>query len=259
MDSALEDPSLSYWSRSASPLHALVFLLPLICLYELGSWIYLRNPAENTLREIEAKKLLGSFFELFGVAGLFLPGIALVTVLIVWHTLSREPWRVRWPTLGGMIAESAAWTIPLVVLGAVHTSATQVAADVAMVQAEGGSAGLAALPWQSRLTIAIGAGLYEEMLFRLVGIALLHTLLSDLLGARASVANACSITGAAIAFAVYHDSVLTVSGIRWSNLFFFAAAGIYLGTIYVLRGFGIAAATHTLYDVLVLVLLPNFE
>ena len=40
-------------------------------------------------------------------------------------------------------------------------------------------------------------------------------------------------------------------------LFFFFTAGIYLGFLYVIRGFGIAAATHAAYDVVATTLLAS--
>ena len=118
-------------------------------------------------------------------------------------------------------------------------------------------ADLYTMPWQARLTIALGAGPYEEMLFRLVGIALVHFVLADLLRVRREVANVLSIVVTAAAFAAYHDTSLAGGGQDWPLVWFYFAAGMYFGTVYVLRGFGIVAGTHAFYDVLVLVLLKS--
>lgn len=244
----------NYWTLSAGPLHSLVLLTPLVVAYEIGSVLHLTDTSAGERRSIHAENLLGDFFHLFGLAGLFLPGIALLTVLLVWHILSGARWRVNLSVVTGMAAESAAWTIPLVVLSAVHHSA--VTAAVAMA---GADAALGELSWQARLTISIGAGLYEEMLFRLVGITFLHFLMADLLRVNARVATGLAVFAAALAFALYHQAVLTPTGLDLGKLIFYTAAGAYLGTIFVFRGFGVAVATHTFYDILVLVLLPTVE
>ena len=54
-------------------------------------------------------------------------------------------------------------------------------------------------------------------------------------------------------FAAAHYELFAASGLpfSWKNFFFHTLCGIYFGTVYVLRGFGIAAGSHALYDVLV--------
>jgi hypothetical protein len=55
---------------------------------------------------------------------------------------------------------------------------------------------------------------------------------------------------------LYHDfpDFNTLSGV---SLLFFGIAGVYLGLIYVNRGFGIAAGTHAAYDVVATTLLAS--
>ncbi|MFN7022143.1 MAG: type II CAAX prenyl endopeptidase Rce1 family protein, partial [Phycisphaerales bacterium] len=110
-----------------------------------------------------------------------------------------------------------------------------------------GANGLGQQPLGAGLTLAVGAGLYEEMLFRLVGLAVLHFILADLIGLPARWAAAGAVLLSAIAFAVYHQPPLTDYG----AIIFYILSGIYLGAIYVLRGFGIAVGTHAMYDVLI--------
>jgi len=236
------------------PLHMLAFLAPLVVLYELGSIRYLTTSEAGERQTILAERLLGEFFELFGAVGLMLPGAALLTVLLIWHVLLGDRWRIRPGVLGGMALESFAWTMPLLVLAAVHSGAAE---RVAAAAAPDPAAGLASLEWQARLTIAIGAGLYEEMLFRLVLIALLHTVFADLLRFGQGIAAALAVAGAAVAFGLYHDTTLPTGGTDWPKLLFLTAAGGYLGAVYILRGFGIVAGTHAVYDIMVLVLLPS--
>lgn len=248
----------SYWTISMRPLHVLVFLLPLILAYEAASVAYLTNPSLGTRESIKAERLLMDFFDLFGAAGAYMPGVALVVVLLVWHFISADKWKVRWPYIGGMAAESVAWTLPLVVLGAAFTrfAASGAAAPVAAALGGGGGAvvgaGLADQTWQAKLAISVGAGLYEEMLFRLVGIAAVHAVFRDLLGAKEVAARVVAVLGTSIAFAFYHEVWLHDGALDWTRLTFLTLSGCYLGVVYILRGFGIVVATHALYDVVAL-------
>src|SRR5690606_11890820 len=102
----------------------------------------------------------------------YLPAIVMVVVLLVWHVLRRDRWRLELPVLGAMALEAVAWTPPLVVLALVVQPALTDA--VAAVAGAGPAAGasLTELSREARATIAVGAGLYEELLFRMVGVAL---------------------------------------------------------------------------------------
>lgn len=234
------------------PLHILTFLLPLIVAYEVGSILYLVNPAEGVVRSVAAAKLFADFFKMFDLAGAFLPGLALAAVLLVWHVMARDRWEIHVKVLGGMFVESCMWALPLVVLAAASSHARASLAALAQAVAGVGieadpQASLRSLNVGARLTIAVGAGLYEEMLFRLVGIAILHFLLVDVIGVGAKWGMWGAIGLAALAFALYHPHVL--------NVFVFTLlSGLYLGSVYSMRGFGIVVGAHTVYDILVLVI-----
>lgn len=262
-------PEESYARLSTQPLYVLVFLLPLLIAYEIGSAMYLSGDGHGGVaRVIRAEGLLTQFFRWFGVGGLYLPGIALIVVLLIWHMMTRAKWTIRLPVLGWMFVESLAWTPPLVVLlqfvgrlaggGGGATAAMLGAAPV------GGGAtgvvaagGLEAMSVAERATIAVGAGLYEELLFRMLAIAGVHIVASDLMGMKDKWARLVAVVCSAAAFGFYHDVFLQSGGLDWGKLLIFFLAGLYFGGIYVVRGFGIVVATHALYDLAVLILLPS--
>ena len=66
------------------------------------------------------------------------------------------------------------------------------------------------MAWPAKATIALGAGLYEELLFRMVGIAVLDVLLKAFVSSKAMRAVVCAVV-TALLFAVYHDDCFTVS------------------------------------------------
>lgn len=233
---------------SMQPLHILVFQLPLILIYDAGSTLYLSGGTDGGGGEVLlARYVLLRFFATFGVVGHYLPGLAQIAVLMVGHVVERRRWRVQPGVLGGMVMESMIWTVPLLVLGVLLQSGPAIATEP---EAAGV---LLKMPWQARLTIAIGAGLYEELLFRMVAIAMLHLLLVDLMRIPDRWGKVLAVTGSAMIFAVFHDSaVMNGTGFDAAQFLLFFLPGLYFGTVFVLRGLGIVVGVHILYDIVVL-------
>lgn len=237
-----------YFELSKRPLHVLAFLLPMVIACEIGSALFLADESGQLTEAVSAYLRVVAFFETFGAFGLYLPGLAIVAVLAVQHLLARDPWRVRLGVIGLMAAESAVLATPLLVLGAMLELAAAAASD------PGGAATILEGPWQQRLTVALGAGLYEEFLFRMVLIAIVHLVLADLLKLGPGLAAAGCVLASALAFAAYHDLASPAGGIDLTRAAFFAMAGVFFAIVYLWRGFGIAVGVHVIYDVIVLLL-----
>lgn len=233
---------VSYAQRSREPLHILAFLLPMLILYELGSILYLSDPGVGLVRIVEAQGILAGFFRIFGVAGLHLPAVVLVVVLLLQHILSRHRWALRPRVLPLMALESAALALPLLLVALLLTTAPL---------AEAGD-DLDTLSWQARGTIALGAGLYEELLFRMVLIEAIHLIAADLLRLRETTSRILAVVLSALAFAAYHDLALPGGGLDTRRALFMLVAGLYFGLLYLARGFGIAVGVHAAYDLVVL-------
>lgn len=237
----------TYGRLSAGPLHSLAFLLPLVLLYEIGLVVYLSSP-DGTLREtIVAHRQLSRLFELFGTGSLYLPGVLLVVILLVWQVTTKAPWRVRPAVVGGMACESVLWMAPVLVLGLI--TQMKLSGHGAMAVEGAGSPHV----WQENVVLSVGAGLYEEMLFRLLLIAGLHAMMHDLLKLGETAASTLAVVGSAVAFTMYH-------GVGWgspaSQIFFFTAAGAYFGVVFLMRGFGVVVGAHAAYDIMALVVIP---
>lgn len=246
-----------YAKDSARPLHILAFLLPLVVLYELGLVLFLSSPDGAFRETILAHKTLDRFFSQFGATKFYLPGIALVVVLLIWHLTKREPWKVRLSVLVGMAAESVLWMLPLLVLGMVLSmdltrgvSGGAGGVPAAMVLAGGD----VAESWQAKVTLSIGAGLYEELLFRLVLVTGLHFVTFDIIRMKEPAASIIAVAGGAIAFAVYHNVSFVNDPVSASA--FYVAAGLYFGLVFMLRGFGVVVGCHAAYDLMALVIIP---
>lgn len=253
IDEAPPARSEGYFAEVQRPLNILVFLLPMLFAYEIGAFFYLSG-SDGQPSTIAAWGILARFFEMFGVVGLHLPGVLLITVLLIWHVLERDPWRVRLSVLVGMAMEACVWTVPLTILLIVLQSALTGEANPPVAAQVADPEGLRNLSWQTRLTISAGAGLYEELLFRMIAIAAIHALLVDIMRLSSWVGGVVAIFISAAAFALYHNQTGSsgISGI-WSLMPYFVA-GVYFGLLYVVRGFGLVVAVHFLYDVVALLL-----
>jgi membrane protease YdiL (CAAX protease family) len=113
---------------------------------------------------------------------------------------------------------------------------------------------LTRLPWQAALTISMGAGLYEELLFRMIGILALHLIFVDLAKMSERVGTGLAILICAAAFSAYHNVIGPRGEVDALKAISLMAAGIYFGVVFATRGFGLAVGVHVIYDVYVLVL-----
>ena len=238
------DGTLSYWFRSRQPLEILVFLSPFIVLYEIGM-VYLLRQDQGTLTNL-AHELIIRFMDIFGVnfLGLSLPAIIVVLVLLLWHVLTRAPWSLDLRTCPLMFLESIVFVLPLLVAG-------RVIPQVLPMMAEGEElmGSLGSLEW---IALSIGAGLYEELVFRMLVVFVVHTLLVDLLKVTEGWALAIAILVSAVLFTVYHPLEGVDGSQSMARVGFYAFAGVWFGLVYVFRGFGIVVATHVFYDVAIL-------
>ncbi|MCB9845161.1 MAG: CPBP family intramembrane metalloprotease [Phycisphaeraceae bacterium] len=221
-----------YGADSRRPLHVLAFILPLLIVYEIGSLLAIRGGGGEV--RLGAERLLATFFEVFGVIGVHLPSVLVVVSLVALHVAHHERWRVRPAVLLGMAVESGAWLLPLLVLARM-TGGSDLASESGL-----GSA----------LTIAMGAAIFEEFVFRLVLIALIHGLAVDLMGLSHKWGIIAGVLGSALAFMLFHSGTPGADPVL--ERAFFGLAGLYLAVVFALRGLGIAVGTHALYDVIAL-------
>jgi hypothetical protein len=237
-----------YLRQSRRPLVSLAFVVPLLLLYEGGVVILgtqaVRNGADVWLRQ---------FLDTLGFSQYFLlPGLT-VTLLLAWHHVARDRWQVPGIVVYGMFVECAIWALLLVALARIEGLAARFALEA------GGSAETAlAVPWSlsargaflGRMLGYIGAGVYEEMLFRLLLLPPVACA-ARWLGARPElrVAGAVILTSLIFSGAHYigpHGDSFDV----FTFLFRFSAGAVF-AVLFIYRGFGIAAGTHALYDIFV--------
>ena len=103
-----------------------------------------------------------------------------------------------------------------------------------------------------QVTLAIGAGIYEEFLFRVLLIAGLSGILGFVFMWDKTFKNIIALyyQGNFLRFSFYGEYGDFFSMELFLIRFF---AGLILGVLYMYRGFGITAYTHSIYDLIVLI------
>ncbi len=247
-----------YWDQSRLPLQILIFLLPLIVAYEIGLALVLRRDGDVLTNQ--AHRTILEFFDSFHIGltgGLLLGGVLVVVILLAWHVLARERWRWSARVAGLMLVESVMLALPLLVIGQViqqfgNTNTPLAATWLALQQGASASSEVALgdLGLAAGIAIAIGAGIYEELVFRMMLIAIVHTILVDIAKASHMIGAGVAVVVSAAAFAFYHPLRDAGGSIMPLRLTFYLAAGLYFGLVYVARGFGIVVGVHAIYDII---------
>jgi membrane protease YdiL (CAAX protease family) len=238
------DDTATYWEEARRPLASLVFLAPLLVAYEAGVlWIggsdpgLLQGGADHWMRIWLGQLGLGPY--------LLLPALV-VAVLVGWHMASGRPTRVSGDTLAGMVAESLLFAFLLVVLGQLQDVVFQRLAPPPTLSVAAQST--------ARLLSFLGAGIYEEVLFRLGLLPLFYVLFraSQLSSAWSAV---LAIVSTSLAFSLAHFVGPAGDPFTLFSFTFRAIAGAFFAGLFWLRGFGITVGAHATYDVLVGILL----
>jgi membrane protease YdiL (CAAX protease family) len=216
------------------PLYCLLFLFPLVATYEFGT--LLLRPVAWPERQLVAQSLVQKLLSWFGAGGMWLPGVALLLTLLIWHILARHSWRVRIWMLPLMALESIVLTMPLFVLG-----------QVMALQAGQGSAD-SALALRGQVVLALGAGIYEELVFRLYLIAGLSRLLESGLRVARRVSVPLVVALSAGLFALCHFAPIGSATFDGRHFVQLVLAGVYLAIVFLWRGLGIAAGCHAAFN-----------
>jgi membrane protease YdiL (CAAX protease family) len=97
--------------------------------------------------------------------------------------------------------------------------------------------------------ISLGAGIYEELLFRVLLVSGLAWLMGRIFRLRPTPAAVFAVVVGALIFSAFHYIGPYGDDLALISFTFRAVAGVLFSALYLLRGFGITAWTHALYDV----------
>lgn len=250
---AASEAFISYWAVTRRPLPCLFFITPLLLAYELGV-LWIGGPSAGALRT-GADAWMRHGLAVLGLTDRWFPPLCLVLALLAWQALAAREWRFAPLVLLGMAAESLVLAIALVGLSRlVDLGFENLERAPWLLSAPGGEtatgpAAAVARPLAQWVGF-LGAGVYEEALFRLLLVPLGFRCLR-LLQAPPVLASTLAVTASALLFALAHHAGSPGETFTWFAFIFRWAAGVYFAWVFVLRGFGVAVGTHTAYDILV--------
>ena len=275
----------SYLERTARPISAIIFLLPLIVFYEVGTFSINTDVLHQSQIRVVAFVWLQNLLESLGFGGKLAwvaPPLAVVVILMALQITSGKPWRFWFGDVAPMAVECVLLAVPLIVLTLFLNSPAGTEGHVDWYQSGSpptcsstqvhwvlASTGQAATETPARSLLAnlvtgIGAGIYEELVFRLILICLLMLLFHDILRLTHNSSIVLSVLISAALFSAYHH-VDFFSGqpnvtdpFNFTKFAFRTMAGIYFAALYAIRGFGITAGTHASYNIIAVSITARF-
>ena len=251
----------TYFRLSRAHRYSVLFALPLLIVYEsLAAMLNVRGVDVRNGADVILKT---PFVLLFGPRGQVVFGVVLVlgAVAVVWRDMRRPGSTLERRVFGLMAAESVvlALAFGLVVgvvtarlLHAIGMLGVALPTDWPLLAVPPRSAarhGVEALAKPTQLMIGIGAGLYEELLFRVIAVGSIQWVARSAFGWGPRAAGTLAVVAGALIFSAFHYVGALGDAFTVQSFAFRAIAGLFLSALYVLRGFGITAWTHSLYDV----------
>jgi membrane protease YdiL (CAAX protease family) len=224
-----------YWRTSRSVPVAVLFVAPLWLAYEVALHLVdseLRNAAERSVKTMLWWLGPGSVFvRAFVLAIIGWAVIDVVSRRVPLHRLF-APFLVECVLLATLLGPAVAFVLQTFTL------------------ASAAAPGPPDTPLPIAMLLSVGAGLYEEFVFRLVLLGGAFVLLVRAFGASQTVAFGIALAGSSLAFAAYHHAGPFGEPFTARAFWFRLGAGILLGLIFALRGLAVVVYLHALYDVL---------
>jgi hypothetical protein len=228
-----------YLKETRRPIYAVALTLPFFLVYHVGT-IALRTTYINGADALIIR-LLGAL----SVHSIFASALVLVTCFIAWQIKTRASWKISPGKLSLLFLESLFYSLLLLygfgwLLSNSNLSAASGTRDGKL----------------ARLVLYCGAGIYEELIFRWLLLSLLLLLFTRGLGANRTTAVICAGSIGALIFTLFHyigagSDYFAMGGFMQRFL-----GGLYFSLLFLARGFGVAAASHALYDVILGLISP---
>jgi len=276
MNETLETPVVaeapaepSYWKETRQPIYSAAVVLPFLIAYEVGL-LLLRSDEINGGDAI-LLNLGGPIVRWLGLGAGSASMIALGAFFIGAQIHRKGSWKLKPQLLASIFFESLVYAVVLfMLLGYIvqylpHSSAVNVprpelaeervarkspprrTTDETAAPASKPRSGNR--PTLREFVLYCGAGVYEELVFRVILLGLLSLVFNKLFHMESAYAAVWSVVTGAIIFSGFHHigGEPFFIGIFLQRVF----AGLYFAAIYYNRSFGVAAASHAMYDILI--------
>ena len=231
----------SYWTLSKSPFYSLLFALPMLIAYEIC--IFTMNHSDIVGMRNGADVLFRQFFALFNVYGFYVVGfVVILSFLITYYFQSRgkKAGKFRGQFFLLMLIESMAYGLLMFLL---------IDRLGGFTMSIGSSSEI-----RQMIVLALGAGVYEEFIFRVIFITAFLFLFKDIFKLHPAISGILSVILSSFIFAAFHYMGAFGDAFNLRSLAIRFAAGVFLSCVYYFRGYGITAYAHTIYDVMVILI-----
>lgn len=230
----------TYFRSTHSLLYSYLISLPLLLLYEV--LIFVSNPDSQQVVRISVDVWIKNLFSYFGhnVMSITLIFVALIGLVILYrerHHLSS----LKFSYFAGMLVEAFIYAFLLALI-----ISTTIRSLVQVIQPEI----IESLTVTQQLALSLGAGLYEELFFRVILVSILLFVLKYFFK-KQWLSYAVAIVTASLIFSLVHYTGELGDPFTYSSFLFRFLFGLALNAIYLWRGFGMAAWTHAIYDIMV--------
>ena len=237
----------SYHRVTRTATFSFISTVPLLLAYEV--LVRIANWGELGQIRVGADVWLHQLFALFGLTGTTALSVGILATgvaIVYWERKKHIPLRPSY--FGAILAESTIFAIVLtgvvsMVVGAIFMMAPQAHVLAATFEQHG---------LLMQIALSLGAGFYEELFFRVLLVGGLYVALNYLLNDQTRSYVWAAFIGALLFSAVHYigpfGDVFTVSSFTYRLLFGLALNGLFLW-----RGFAVAAWTHAIYDVLLVI------
>jgi hypothetical protein len=262
-------PQRNYFSETQQPIYSAALVLPFMLVYQTGL-IVLKSRVINGGDAI-ITTLSQSLFRTVGVEASFASIIVPIGAFLIWQFHKKGTWTIQPPVLVATFFESLIYAVVLYMLlgyfvhylpgnnitapapapaAAVSTQEPSVSRDQATpVPAASRTKAGSRRPGVEDFVLFCGAGVYEELVFRVFLLGLLLLIFTKFFHMEHAYAAAWAAVTGAVIFSAFHH----IGGEPFAVGPFLQriVAGIYFSAIYFTRSFGVAAASHAMYDIIV--------
>ncbi|MEX0720508.1 MAG: CPBP family intramembrane glutamic endopeptidase [Balneolaceae bacterium] len=233
-----------YFQNTNNLLYSFLVSLPLFLLYE--ALILISQPESEYIVRISVDVWIKTLFTYFGVnaVSFSLLLVAIAGLFILYKERARLR-TIRFSYFPVLLLEA---TLYAIIVAIISQSLVSFVINLTASDPING------LTITQKIALSLGAGLYEELFFRVILVSLFILLFTKFFGKKWAGITA-SVVLAALLFSAVHyvgsmGDAFTMGSFLYRFLF-----GLILNGIYVWRGFGVAAWTHAIYDIMVIAVL----
>ena len=234
-----------YYRLSRNILYSIIFIFPIYIIHQAINLYF--ELFTNIVIIKSAEKSFRSIFDVFGIYNFlayFIFSTLLVLSIIIYNFSLFKDQLIQFKILFIMIIESALWALVLLLFLSCELLLSIIGVSIDNVL--------------YKLNICFGAGFWEELLFRLFLISFIILIFNKMFRIDLFITVIIAILISSVIFSLFHFEAFEINSI-YNPLFLKRfLGGVFLGTLYIVRGLGISIYCHIFYDIIIFFDLASF-